>query len=152
MDFFLAFLWLNFTVDFWRLLFRIKVNSISVHQGMYIKSTYDGLHVITGTTEGVRRVLGLLKFLLSANRSTSVSNKSLSDSIQMTPHGCLLYGIGYLSGGCCEMSEKCQTGINTLRWIFNLLFVSSVIFSLRLTDVRRSTQEMKSFKLITRLW
>lgn len=22
-------------------------------QGMYIKSTYDGLHVITGTTEGV---------------------------------------------------------------------------------------------------
>lgn len=25
-----------------------------VHQGMYIKSTYDGLHVITGTTEGVR--------------------------------------------------------------------------------------------------
>ena len=23
-------------------------------QGMYIKSTYDGLHVITGTTEGVR--------------------------------------------------------------------------------------------------
>lgn len=25
-----------------------------VLQGMYIKSTYDGLHVITGTTEGVR--------------------------------------------------------------------------------------------------
>jgi len=23
-------------------------------KGMYIKSTYDGLHVITGTTEGVR--------------------------------------------------------------------------------------------------
>lgn len=28
-----------------------------VNQGMYIKSTYDGLHVITGTTEGVRGLL-----------------------------------------------------------------------------------------------
>lgn len=28
----------------------------SIHQGMYIKSTYDGLHVITGTTEGVSHV------------------------------------------------------------------------------------------------
>lgn len=27
--------------------------SIFVFQGMYIKSTYDGLHVITGTTENV---------------------------------------------------------------------------------------------------
>lgn len=27
----------------------------SLPQGMYIKSTYDGLHVITGTTEGVSR-------------------------------------------------------------------------------------------------
>lgn len=26
------------------------------NQGMYIKSTYDGLHVITGTTEGVRDI------------------------------------------------------------------------------------------------
>lgn len=29
---------------------------LSLHQGMYIKSTYDGLHVITGTTEGVSHV------------------------------------------------------------------------------------------------
>lgn len=26
---------------------------VNLPQGMYIKSTYDGLHVITGTTEGV---------------------------------------------------------------------------------------------------
>lgn len=26
---------------------------VTLPQGMYIKSTYDGLHVITGTTEGV---------------------------------------------------------------------------------------------------
>lgn len=31
-------------------------------QGMYIKSTYDGLHVITGTTEGVSANVFLLTF------------------------------------------------------------------------------------------
>lgn len=34
---------------------RLIILSI-LHQGMYIKSTYDGLHVITGTTEGVSGV------------------------------------------------------------------------------------------------
>lgn len=37
----------------------------SVHQGMYIKSTYDGLHVITGTTEGVSH---MVSFLLGTRR------------------------------------------------------------------------------------
>lgn len=32
---------------------RINYPSWSFFQGMYIKSTYDGLHVITGTTENV---------------------------------------------------------------------------------------------------
>lgn len=32
-------------------------------QGMYIKSTYDGLHVITGTTEGVSADLFVFIYL-----------------------------------------------------------------------------------------
>lgn len=35
--------------------------SVFVFQGMYIKSTYDGLHVITGTTENVSFTLALFK-------------------------------------------------------------------------------------------
>lgn len=34
-------------------LFLLDIFFLFVLQGMYIKSTYDGLHVITGTTEGV---------------------------------------------------------------------------------------------------
>lgn len=32
-------------------------------QGMYIKSTYDGLHVITGTTEGVSTSVFVFTFV-----------------------------------------------------------------------------------------
>lgn len=32
---------------------QILITSLALFQGMYIKSTYDGLHVITGTTENV---------------------------------------------------------------------------------------------------
>lgn len=32
-------------------------------QGMYIKSTYDGLHVITGTTEGVSSSLFVVTYV-----------------------------------------------------------------------------------------
>lgn len=37
---------------------------VHLPQGMYIKSTYDGLHVITGTTEGVS--VNLFVFFISA--------------------------------------------------------------------------------------
>lgn len=36
---------------------------VDLLQGMYIKSTYDGLHVITGTTEGVSVNLSELPYL-----------------------------------------------------------------------------------------
>lgn len=45
----------------WRLSFTLPVGLLHSFtspvssKGMYIKSTYDGLHVITGTTEGVSR-------------------------------------------------------------------------------------------------
>lgn len=48
-------------------------------QGMYIKSTYDGLHVITGTTEGVSRPAGRRLFWYQG------SSPRVVDSLRSAP-------------------------------------------------------------------
>lgn len=48
-----------------------------IFQGIYIKSTYDGLHVITGTTENVSEPLGLLRHSCAIYRLKKISPESL---------------------------------------------------------------------------
>lgn len=82
---------------------------------MYIKSTYDGLHVITGTTEGVR-----------ASHSKLQPDPDTSEMDFPSRHGSVVYRKAIiaqwlqLGGACisarrCETCSLCSTEINKLR-------------------------------------
>ncbi len=97
-------------------------------KGMYIKSTYDGLHVITGTTENVRQQ----------------NNRSL----WLVFHFLLLMHQ-------CQASFKPQSVTNGVhKHCFNWFMTSICVspFSLQQTELRGFMQAMKWFKSTDKQW
>lgn len=108
--------------------FPLKCNISAVFlQGMYIKSTYDGLHVITGTTEGVSTSLFVCAYVPHCSFICSVICR-----VRWLYHSKLCHG--------SEIEQQVMTRPLCLP------------ISPWLTAVRKSMLEMKSFRSIIKQW
>lgn len=79
-----------------------------IFQGIYIKSTYDGLHVITGTTENVSEPLGLLRHscaIYRLKKNLSWKSSSLPEIIET----CSQWNVSLLNSLCAVQSPADKT-------------------------------------------